>query len=124
VVGPPGLEPGTSSLSGIDSRAPCYPAFPQAVRLRRCRRDGVNAIPLLCWPGPTGRCHSCVERGLPILAKAARLVVILQLREEVVSLVWEVGGKGSRKAGEVARPWVAEELGDFGVWLASVPVRN
>jgi hypothetical protein len=32
-------------LSGITSRAPCYPAFPQAVRLRTCRRDGVNRGP-------------------------------------------------------------------------------
>jgi hypothetical protein len=36
------LEPGTSSLSGIDGRAPCYPAFSQAVRLHEWRRDGVN----------------------------------------------------------------------------------
>ena len=27
VVGLPGLEPGTSSLSEIDSQALCYPAF-------------------------------------------------------------------------------------------------
>jgi Na+/H+ antiporter 1 len=32
----------TPSLSGIDGRAPCYPAFLQVVWLRKCRRDGVN----------------------------------------------------------------------------------
>jgi hypothetical protein len=29
LVGLPGLEPGTSSLSEIDGWALCYPAFPQ-----------------------------------------------------------------------------------------------
>ena len=38
----------TPSLSGITSRPPCYPASFQAVRLRRCHRDGVNRGPLLC----------------------------------------------------------------------------
>jgi hypothetical protein len=32
----------TSSLSGITSRAPCYPAFSQLVRFRKYRRDEVN----------------------------------------------------------------------------------
>src|SRR5829696_4840802 len=35
----------TSSLSEIDGRALCYPAFPQAVRLRKLPRDGVNCDP-------------------------------------------------------------------------------
>jgi hypothetical protein len=43
--------PAMGVLSEIDSRAPCYPAFPQVVRLRRCRRDGVNCGPAaLPWP--------------------------------------------------------------------------
>jgi hypothetical protein len=46
VVGLAGLEPAASSLSGIDSRAPCYPAFSQVVRDRKCYRDGVNGRPL------------------------------------------------------------------------------
>ena len=33
-------------LSGITGRAPCYPAFSQALRLRKCRRDGVNCGPV------------------------------------------------------------------------------
>jgi hypothetical protein len=41
-VGLPGLEPGTSSLSEIDGRAPCYLAFPLVVRLRKSYKDGVN----------------------------------------------------------------------------------
>ena len=41
-MGLAGLEPAASSLSEIDSQAPCYPAFTQAVRLRQWRRDGVN----------------------------------------------------------------------------------
>jgi hypothetical protein len=35
----------TSSLSGIDGQAPCYPAFPQDVPIREDRRDGVNPSP-------------------------------------------------------------------------------
>src|SRR6266508_113133 len=34
--------PAMGVLSGIDGRALCYPAFSQAVLLRKCRRDGVN----------------------------------------------------------------------------------
>jgi hypothetical protein len=34
--------PAMGVLSEIDSRAPCYPAFSQAIWLRTCRRDGVN----------------------------------------------------------------------------------
>jgi hypothetical protein len=34
-------------LSGIDGRAPCYPAFPLVVLLRRSYKDGVNAVLLL-----------------------------------------------------------------------------
>jgi hypothetical protein len=47
LVGLAGLEPAPSSLSGITSRAPCYSAFLQAARLRKCRRDGVNCVLLL-----------------------------------------------------------------------------
>jgi hypothetical protein len=47
VVGLPGLEPGTSSLSEIDGEAPCYPASSQVVPIRRCDKDGVNRGPLL-----------------------------------------------------------------------------
>ena len=42
MVGLPGFEPGTSSLSEMDSRALCYPAFALVVRLRKSYRDGVN----------------------------------------------------------------------------------
>jgi hypothetical protein len=42
VVGLPGLEPGTSSLSGIDGRAPCYRASSQATSIRECLKDGVK----------------------------------------------------------------------------------
>jgi hypothetical protein len=47
-VGLAGLEPAPSSLSGMDGRAPCYPASSQVARLRNCSRDGVNY-------GPAGR---------------------------------------------------------------------
>ena len=39
LVGLPGLEPGTSSLSGIEGSALCGPAFSQVVGERRGRRD-------------------------------------------------------------------------------------
>ncbi len=42
VVGLPGLEPGTSSLSEIDSQAPCYRPYSQAEAIRNYHRDGVN----------------------------------------------------------------------------------
>ena len=45
VVGLPGLEPGTSSLSEIDSQALCYPASPLVVLLHRSYKDGVNRCP-------------------------------------------------------------------------------
>jgi hypothetical protein len=34
----------TSSLSGIDGRALCYPAFPLVMRLRKSYKDGVNPL--------------------------------------------------------------------------------
>jgi hypothetical protein len=39
VVGLAGLEPGTSSLSGIEGSALCGPAFPQVAGDRKGRRD-------------------------------------------------------------------------------------
>ena len=42
MVGLPGLEPGTSSLSEIDGRALCYLAFPLVVPINEGHRDGVN----------------------------------------------------------------------------------
>jgi hypothetical protein len=42
LVGLGGLEPPPSSLSEIDGRAPCYPAFPLVMLLRKSHRDGVN----------------------------------------------------------------------------------
>jgi hypothetical protein len=45
LVGLPGLEPGTSSLSEIDGRALCYPTFPLVVLLRKSYKDGVNSLP-------------------------------------------------------------------------------
>jgi hypothetical protein len=32
----------TPSLSGIDGKALCYPAFPQLALIHECHRDGVN----------------------------------------------------------------------------------
>src|SRR5215204_3394885 len=43
VVGLPGLEPGTSSLSGIEGSALCGPAFSQVAGERRGRRDAFLA---------------------------------------------------------------------------------
>src|SRR4029453_16305640 len=48
VVGLAGLEPAASSLSEMDGRALCYPAFALVVRLRKSYKDGVNPRPLLC----------------------------------------------------------------------------
>jgi hypothetical protein len=42
LVGLPGLEPGTSSLSEMDGQALCYPAFPQLALIHEWHRDGVN----------------------------------------------------------------------------------
>jgi hypothetical protein len=39
VVGLPGLEPGTSSLSGIEGEALCGPVFSQVTAERQGRRD-------------------------------------------------------------------------------------
>jgi hypothetical protein len=39
MVGLGGLEPPTSSLSGIEGSALCGPAFPQVVRERKGGRD-------------------------------------------------------------------------------------
>jgi DUF917 family protein len=50
-VGLAGLEPAASSLSEIDGRAPCYPAFALVVLLRKSYKDGVNHGPSCC----TGR---------------------------------------------------------------------
>ena len=41
-VGLAGLEPAVSSLSEIDGRALCYPAFPQLALIHEWHRDGVN----------------------------------------------------------------------------------
>jgi integrase len=55
LVGLPGLEPGTSSLSEIDGQALCYSAFALVVRLRKPYKDGVNHGPLPRWAQPKGR---------------------------------------------------------------------
>jgi hypothetical protein len=44
LVGLPGLEPGTSSLSGIEGSALCGPAFPQVAGERQGRRDAFLAV--------------------------------------------------------------------------------
>jgi hypothetical protein len=49
VVGLGGLEPPASSLSEIDGRPLCYPAFPLVVRFRKSYRDGVNCTLILGW---------------------------------------------------------------------------
>ena len=45
VVGLAGLEPAASSLSEMDGRALCYPAFSLVVLLRKSYKDGVNRCP-------------------------------------------------------------------------------
>ena len=45
VVGLAGLEPAASSLSEMDGRALCYPAFSLVVLLRKSYNDGVNYSP-------------------------------------------------------------------------------
>ncbi len=68
-MGLAGLEPAASSLSEIDGRAPCYPAFPLVVLLRKSYKDGVNLsvqvqpclLPTpfcagLPWRWPSARC--------------------------------------------------------------------
>ena len=47
LAGPPDSHPSwrppaMGVLSEIDSKAPCYPAFPLVVLLRKYHRDGVN----------------------------------------------------------------------------------
>src|SRR5215216_2472499 len=44
-----------SSLSEMDGRALCYPALSQVVRLRKCRRDGVNHGSFGCRTSGGGR---------------------------------------------------------------------
>ena len=44
-VGLAGLEPAASSLSEMDGRALCYPAFALVVLLRKSYKDGVNRCP-------------------------------------------------------------------------------
>ena len=55
LVGLPGLEPGTSSLSEMDGRALCYPAFSLVVLLRKSYKDGVNHGLLPRWAQPKGK---------------------------------------------------------------------
>src|SRR5512132_2995575 len=55
MVGLGGLEPPTSSLSEMDGRALCYPAFPLVVRLRYSYRDGVNSLPAAGCQAVPGR---------------------------------------------------------------------
>jgi hypothetical protein len=57
-----GLEPAPSSLSEMDSRSPCQPAFPLVVPLRKTYKDGVDslsaadrqAVPGRAWPRSLG----------------------------------------------------------------------
>jgi hypothetical protein len=37
--------PAMRVLSGIDGQAPCYPAFPLVVLLRKSYKDEVNSLP-------------------------------------------------------------------------------
>jgi hypothetical protein len=80
VVGLPGLEPGTSSLSEIDGRALCYPAFPLVVLLRKSYKDGVNLSvqiqpsachPILCWPPHGWSSARCMAQASELAAGAA-----------------------------------------------------
>ena len=52
VVDLAGLEPAASSLSEIDGRALCYPAFPLVVPIRNCHRDGGELRTSRWWAGP------------------------------------------------------------------------
>ena len=59
-MGLAGLEPAASSLSEMDGRALCYPAFSQVALIHEWHRDGVNRTHphqtgcsrLLADPGP------------------------------------------------------------------------
>src|SRR4030095_8813579 len=55
VVGLAGLEPAASSLSEMDGRALCYPAFALVVRHRRWCRDG-DALSSLRLALPRSTC--------------------------------------------------------------------
>jgi hypothetical protein len=48
LVGRPGLEPGTSSLSGIEGSALCGTPFPQVTAQRRGRRDAFKRLDPKC----------------------------------------------------------------------------
>ena len=66
LVGLPGLEPGTSSLSEMDGQALCYPAFPQLALIHEWHRDGVShssGSPCRRWlVGASGRAIGTVDR--------------------------------------------------------------
>jgi hypothetical protein len=55
LVGLPGLEPGTSSLSEMDGRPPCYSAFPLVVLLRKSYKDGGESLAASPLCGLTAR---------------------------------------------------------------------
>jgi hypothetical protein len=74
LVGLPGLEPGTSSLSEMDGRAPCYPAFPLVGLLRKSYKDGVNrdpAVQSIMVAGPQGARSLCPCRHTTAFWRAA-----------------------------------------------------
>jgi hypothetical protein len=69
-VGLAGLEPAASSLSEIDSQAPCSRASAQVASIREGRRDGVNCGSAVAasrdWPGAWVRGESA-PRSAPAL---------------------------------------------------------
>jgi hypothetical protein len=70
MVGLAGLEPAPSSLSEIDGRAPCYPAFALVARLRKSYKDGVNrepAVQSIMVVGPEGAQFLLVSVVLPLI---------------------------------------------------------
>jgi hypothetical protein len=94
VVGLGGLEPPPSSLSEIDGRPPCYPAFLLVVRLRKSYKDGVNSLSAAerqavrgrVWPRSPG--PAVDEAGLPWTGwtKAA-----IQVKAQGEGPPWEAG---------------------------------
>jgi hypothetical protein len=83
VVGLAGLEPAASSLSEIDSQAPCYPAFALVVPLRKTYKDGVN-LPIQ---------SPALSAGLPYEGRAERRRRTAGLRRLVIYTSAHAGSK-------------------------------
>jgi len=81
MVGLPGLEPGTSSLSEIDGRALCYLAFPLVVPINEGHRDGVNDGEQrnVTAAALASSCSGCASMGewvdLPVVVRQSRMTL-------------------------------------------------